>query len=217
MRRLAHLGAAGGLVAVLAGGEAGAQRPPHEAILSSSEYHSADVRALAEAHRTELEGLYQDVRRCVPRVDFNKPAISFRRPQDLPGALPYFALWVWVDTPEKGIDPGARATEAFRLHARNLIARLVSREPIQADPRVGGYLLVLTWVGSAPAGGGGRVIAESLIVRAEKPAAAAFVAGSLPESEFLDGLSFRLFDGETERPPPTRWLQQQRVVAPTPC
>ena len=124
---------------------------------------------------------------------------------------------MWVDTPEEGADPGARATEAFRLHARNLIARLVSRSSIQTDPRVGGYILVLTWVGSAETGGGGRVIAESLVVRAAKPAAAAFVAGSLPESDFLSGLSFRLFDGETERPPPTRFLQRQQVVAPTPC
>ena len=181
MQRLGLVGVAVGLATALAGSEASAQRPMQDAISPLSQYRSADARALHEAHRTELEGLYSDVRRCAPEVDFNKPGIGFRRPQDVPGASPYLALWVWVDTPEQGGDPAARATEAFRLHARTLVARLVGRAPVLADARVGGYILVLTWVG--PTQTEGRSVVETLVVRAAKPAAATFVAGSLPVSD----------------------------------
>jgi len=216
MRRLGLAGAAVGLATALAGSEASAQRPMQDAISPLSEYRSADARALHEAHRTELEGLYSDVRRCAPEVEFNKPGIGFRRPQDVPGASPYLALWVWVDTPEQGGDPVARAAEAFRLHARTLVARLVGRAPVLADARVGGYILVLTWVG--PTQTEGRSVAETLVVRTAKPAAATFVAGSLPVSDFLRGLTLRLFDGEKELPSPSRALQGQAIVVPSaPC
>lgn len=215
MRRLGLVGAAVGLAAVLAGGEASAQRSMQEAIAPLSDYRSADARALAEVHRAELESLYGDVRRCAPEVDFNKPGIGFRRPQDVPGAPPYLALWVWIDTPERGGDPAARAMEAFRIHTRTLVARLVERAPILADARVGGYIVVLTWVG--PTQAEGKTVAETLVVRSAKPAAAEFVAGSLPMSDFVRGLTFRLFDGETELPSPLRAFQgQEDVVIPRP-
>ena len=215
MRCLGPTGAAIGLAAVLAGGEAAAQRPPHEAIPPLSDYRAPDVRALAETHETELQSLYSDVRRCAPEVEFNKPGIAFRRPQDVPGALPYLALWVWVDTPERGSDVSGRAAEALRLYGRNLIAALVRRARIHADARTGGYLLVMTWIG--PAELAGRAVAETLVVRTGKPAAVAFVNTPLPVSDFLPGATLRLFDGETELSRPTLSLDQEVLVTPPRC
>lgn len=214
MRRLGPAAAAVGLVAVLAGGEAVAQRPLDEAIIPLSNYRAPDARALGETHWVELKGLYDDVRRCAPEVDFNKPGIGFRRPQDVPGALPHLALWVWVETPERGSDVGGRAAEAFRLYGRKLIARLVGRATIHTDSRAGGYIVVMTWVG--PAEVAGRMVGETLVVRADKSAAAAFVNGSLPALDFLNRVALRLFDGETELSRSTLSLQEQEVVVPTP-
>lgn len=215
MRCLGPTGAVIGLAAVLAGGEAAAQRPPHEAIPPLSDYRAPDARALAETHETELQSLYKDVRRCAPEVEFNKPGITFRRPQDVPGAAPYLALWVWVDTPERGSNISARAAEALRLHGRNLVALLVRRAPIHADARAGGYILVMTWVG--PAELAGRVVAETLVVRTGKPAAVAFVNTPLPVSDFLPSATLRLFDGETELPQPTLLLDPEVLVPPPRC
>jgi hypothetical protein len=204
------------LVTALTGGEAGAQRPPHEAIPPLSDYRAPDTRALAETHHVELRGIYEDVRRCAPEVDFNKPGLGFRRPQDIPDAPPHLALWVWIDAPGQGGDVGARAVEAFRLYARRLLARLVGRAAVYADPGTGGYMLVMTWVG--PSQVAGRQVGETLVLRAEKPAAAGFVDGSLPAPAFLVRAAVRLFDGEREvLPRPVLSLDGREISAPSPC
>ncbi len=67
-----------------------------------------------------------------------------------------------------------------------------------ADRRVGGYGLVLSWLG--PAFRGGRPIAESLALFADKLAVANFAHDTIGPAAFLARAEVRLFDGQTELP-----------------
>jgi hypothetical protein len=72
----------------------------------------------------------------------------------------------------------------------------VERSPVFADPRVGGFGLILTWVGPSP--GDGRVVGESLVMFADKLTVANFVFDTIAPSVFLERAGVRIFDGQTE-------------------
>ena len=80
-----------------------------------------------------------------------------------------------------------------------LFRQLLARSPIFADPRVGGYGLILTWL--APARRDGRVVGESVAVFADKVATANFVHDTITVDVFLSRAEVRLFDGDTEAAP----------------
>ena len=124
--------------------------------------------------------------------------IAFRQPRGRTGEAPYLTLWVWLTEGEapRGSDVATRAAGAFHRNGHALFQRLLGRPPIFGDPRVGGYGLVLTWLG--PATRGGRLVGESLAVFADKLAVANFVFDTIAPSAFLERAGVRIFDGQTE-------------------
>ena len=191
----------GGIVALALGllvSTASAQRSFEDAVLPLGEYRAADARALAEAHVAELRRLYDDVRRCAPELDFHQPGIGFRKPRGKPQLAPHFSAWMVMDqsvTPSGG-DLGARAAEAFHRYGSRLFQRLLAREPIRADARLGGYGLVLTWMRP---GQGDDQVGETLVVFADNAGVAEFIGGALGAGAFLARADVRLFDGQTDR------------------
>ena len=195
------------LVALLVGlgfgvTEASAVRPADEAIFPAADYTSAEGRALAEAHGPQLEALYDDVRRCAPELDFQLDGIAFQRSKRVPAGDHHLTLWVWLDPgrPPLGRDTAARATAAFRQYGQRLARRLVGRAPVAADSRVGGYGLILTWLG--PRKIKDTPVAESLVVFSRKDEVIAFAGGQTEAPTFLAASEVRAFDGQTEVPFP---------------
>jgi hypothetical protein len=178
---------------------AGAEVLPTEAIRPIQAYASPETRVVAEAHAGDLRSLYEAIRHCAPDLDFQpRDGIGFRRPRGVTGAPPHLAVWVWLPAggPPHGRDLPSRAASAFERYGRRLFARSVALGPVSSDARIGGYILVLTWIG--PNQLDGRAVGESLVVYADKPATADFVSGALPATEFLARGRVRLFDGQTE-------------------
>jgi hypothetical protein len=193
------------------------QRSVEEAIFPIAEYKTQDSRALAQTYLGELQALYQSVRRCTPEVDFHQHGLGFRRPLGIEGLPPYLATWVWIpNEPALSSDGiGARATEAFRRYAPKLLPQLVARDIIHADPRVGGYGLVLTWV-KPPASD--PPIAETLVVFLSKSAVTPFVSGTATFTELLAQARIRAFDGQTEvKLTGLAIPDQEAPVRPPPC
>jgi hypothetical protein len=203
------------LVSGLLAADAEAQLAPNEAIRPVKEYASADARAVAEAHTRELRSLYDAVRRCAPELDFQRHGIGFQRPRGLGDATPHLTVWVWLPPgpPLPGSDLGSRASAAFERYARGLLARSVALRSVASDARVGGYIVVLSWIG--PDQVDGRSIAESLVLYTDKTPATDFVGGTLLATGFLARSEVRLFDGETEVKPPSFTVDDGYAVAPS--
>ena len=145
--------------------------------------------------------IQSDIDRCLAGVAVQRKGIAFRHPRGFAADAPYLTLWVWLTDGRApgGGDIATRATDAFRRHAQALFRRLVGRSPVFADPRVGGFGLILTWVGPMPRDG--RVVGESLVMFADKLTVANFVFDTIAPSVFLDGAGVRIFDGQTEVKP----------------
>jgi hypothetical protein len=167
-------------------------------ILPVEEHAAGEARALAEIHAGELHALQADMDRCVAGVSVQRKGIAFRQPRGFVADAPYLTLWVWLTDggAPGGGDIATRATDAFRQHAQALYRRLVGRSPVFADPRVGGYGLILTWVGPSPRDG--RVVGESLVMFADKLTVANFVFDTIAPGVFLERAGVRIFDGQTE-------------------
>jgi hypothetical protein len=177
---------------------AGAQRSFEDAVLPLREYRAADARALAEAHAPELRRLYDDVRRCVPELDFFQPGIGFRKPRGKPQLLPHLSVWMIADdgVGPGGDDLGTRAAEAFQLYGGRLLQRLLARDRVRADARVGGYGVVLTWMRSR----GEERTGETMVVFVDAARAAEFASGSRGARALLERADIRLFEGDVEKP-----------------
>ena len=182
--------------------EAGAVRPVDEAILPVEDYKAPEARALAQTYGEELAALYEDVRRCAPELDFQLDGIAFQRPRQGSSQSPHLTLWVLLDARRRlaGPSPAARAVEAIEQYGRKMIRQLSARGPVEADADVGGYGLILSWVG--PRKIGNRAVMESFVVFAGKGSASAFAAGQASLREFLASADVRLFDGQQELPFP---------------
>jgi len=183
----------------LLGGIPARAGPPHgETILPPVGHAAGEARALAEAHGPQLRALADGLARCAPALTVDRHGIGFRRPQARPGAAPHLTLWAWLpaDAPPPGRDPATRAGEAFRRYGRVLFRHLLARGAVLTDDRVGGYGLVLSWLG--PASRGGRPIAESLVLFADKVAGANLALDTIGPGVFLDRATVRLFEGQTE-------------------
>jgi hypothetical protein len=178
---------------------ASAQRSFEDTVLPLREYRSTDARVLAEAHAAELRDLYEDLRRCVPELDFNQPGIGFRKPRGKPELAPHLSIWMITDGSAGpiGDDLRTRAADAFQRYGARLLLRLVARPSIRADSRLGGYGLVLTWTWS-PQGDERR--GETLVVFVDGASAAGFVGGVLGPGALLQRADIRLFEGDLERP-----------------
>lgn len=176
---------------------AGAQRSFEDAVLPLREYRAADARALAEAHAPELRRLYDDVRRCVPELDFFQPGIGFRKPRGKPQLLPHLSVWMIADESvgPGGDDFGARAAEAFQLYGGRLLQRLVARDRVRADAKVGGYGVVLTWMRSR----GDERMGETMVVFVDTASAAEFADGARGARALLARADIRLFEGDVEK------------------
>jgi len=180
-------------------------QPADESILPP-EAHAPDMRALVQEHAAGLRRLHAELARCAPELAIQKNGIAFRRPRGHSDGPPHLTLWVWLDgtRPPRGRSFGARAGEAFGRYGQGLFRRLLGQSAVFADARVGGYGLILTWVG--PTERGGRVVGESLAVFADKVAVANFVLDTIGPEAFLSRAEVRAFDGETELPPPSLGL-----------
>jgi hypothetical protein len=199
MRRRRAVAALALLLGVLGAGPAAA-RSVEDAILPLDRYPPTDARVLAAEHAAELRALHADLLGCRPGLEFQPHGIAFRRPIAGDAGEPYLTVWVWVDgaRPPAGADLASRAADAFHLHGQALLRRIVARSAIYADPRVGGYGLILTWIGALPRAG--RVVGESLALFASRLTAATFVHDGIGPAEFLARSSVRIFDGQTELP-----------------
>ena len=176
---------------------AGAQRSFEEALLPLPQYRAADARALAEAHAAELRRLYDDVRRCVPELDFFQPGIGFRKPRGKPQLAPHLSVWM-VATESGGPggdDLAARAADAFERYGGRLLRRLLARDPVRADGRVGGYGVVLSWLRSQ----GDERMGETMVVFVDTASATGFAGGALGARDLLARADIRLFDGDAEK------------------
>jgi hypothetical protein len=187
-----------GLALGLLAPSAGAQRSFEEAVLPLREYRAADARALAEAHAPELRRLYEEIRRCVPELAFHQPGIGFRKPRGKPQLPPHLSIWLIADTSAApgGGDLGSRAADAFQRYGTRLFQRLLARDPVRADTRLGGYGVVLTWMRTSQ---GGEPQGETMVVFVDTGTATAFAGGTLGARAALDRADIRLFEGDTER------------------
>jgi hypothetical protein len=169
-----------------------------DGILSFEEHAAGEARALAQVHAGELRALQSDIDRCLAGVAVQRKGIAFRQPRGFATDAPYLTLWVWLTDGRApgGGDIAARATDAFRRHAQTLFRRLVGRSPVFADPRVGGFGLILTWLGPIPRDG--RIVGESLVMFADKLTVANYVFDTIAPSVFLERAGVRIFDGQTE-------------------
>jgi hypothetical protein len=188
------IGLALGLVPSLAN----AQRSYEETILPLPQYRAADARLLADAYAGELRLLYDDLRRCEPELDFNAPGIGFRKPRGKPQLAPHLSIWMIADQSvgPNGGDLATRAADAFQRYGSRLFHRLLARDAVRTDPRLGGYGLVLTWTWSPP---GEDLRGETMVVFADGKSAAGFAGGELPATALLERSDIRLFEGDTER------------------
>ena len=182
-------------------------------MLPIERYTSAEDRALAQVHAGELQALRAELRRCLPGVDVERHGIAFRRRRGMVAGPPALTLWVWLppaDAPA-GPDLPRRAGQAFRRYGQALVRQLVARSPVFADPRVGGYGLILTWLG--PTQREGRPVGESVAVFADKVATANLAHDTITADVFLSRVEVRLFDGETELGPLRLGPQDDGVAA----
>jgi hypothetical protein len=214
-----RLGAAGGVLvaAVVLAIAAGAAALPADDAIVPLDATSPESRPLAQAYAEDLRALHAAVAGCAPALDVQRHGIGFRRPRGTAGGVPSLTLWVWLDPdhPRAGRSFDARASDAFARYGQPLFARLLGRSRIFADDRVGGYVLVLTWL--SPAQRGGRLVGESLAVFADKLAAANFVHGTIGPATFLGRAQVRAFDGETELAPPSLALDDGAAPPALPC
>ena len=187
-----------GLALGLLASPAAAQRSFEEIVLPLPQYRAPDARALAEAYGAELRLLYDELRRCAPELDFNQPGIGFRKPRGKPQLAPHLSIWMIADQSvgPNGKDLATRAADAFQRYGSRLLRRLLARESIRSDPRLGGYGLVLTWMWSPP---GDDQRGETLVVFVNGASAAGFVDGGLGATALLDRADIRLFEGDAER------------------
>lgn len=187
-----------GLALGLLASSAGAQRSFDEAVVPLPQYRAADSRLLAETHAAELRRLYDELRRCAPELDFNQPGIGFRKPRGKPQLAPHLSIWMIADqrAGPNGGDLATRAADAFQRYGSRLLHRLLAQDSIRADPRLGGYGLVLTWTWSPP---GEDQRGETMVVFVDSGTAAGFVGGALGATALLDRADIRLFEGDTER------------------
>jgi hypothetical protein len=169
-----------------------------DGVLSFEEHAAGEARDLARTHAGELRALQSDIDRCLAGVVVQRKGIAFRQPRGFAADTTYLTLWVWLTDRQApgGGDITARATDAFRRHAQGLFRRLLGRSAIFADPRVGGFGLILTWVGPIPRDG--RVVGESLVMFADKLSVANYVFDTIAPSAFLEKAAVRIFDGQTE-------------------
>lgn len=176
---------------------AGAQRSFEEALLPLPQYRAADARALAEAHAAELRRLYDDVRRCVPELDFFQPGIGFRKPRGKPQLAPHLSVWMVANESggPGGDDLAARAADVFERYGGRLLRRLLARDPVRADGRVGGYGVVLSWLRSQ----GDERMGETMVVFVDTASATGFAGGALGARDLLARADIRLFDGDAEK------------------
>ena len=179
-----------------------ATRPADEAILPPEDYRFPDARVLAVEHGQHLVALYEDVRRCAPELDFQLDGIAFQRPRQGVSSAPHLTLWVFLDAkrPPLGLNTAGRATEAVRQYGRKMIRQLSAPSPVAGDGRVGGYGLILSWIGARKIRD--HPVMESLVVFARKEPAVAFASGQITLPEFLAAADVRMFDGQDELPFP---------------
>jgi hypothetical protein len=205
------------LAVVLAAASRAPAQPAEEAILPIEGYAARDARELAAAYSDELRALEAELRRCASGLDVHQHGIAFRRPRGGPAA-PYLTLWVWLTRAHslRGADLHARASLAFGSYGQALFRRLLARSPVFADPRVGGYGIILTWPKPAPMGGG-RLVTESLAVFADKLAVANFAHDTIPASRFVTRADVRAFDGQTELASPRLGLEDDAPAAASAC
>ena len=213
-RRRAAAGLAGGVVLAIV---VGAAALPADDAIVPPDATSPENRALAERYAEDLRALHAAVAGCAPALDVQRHGIGFRQPRGGSGSVPSLTLWIWLDPdhPRAGPSFDARASEAFARYGQPLFARLLARSRIFADDRVGGYVLILTWL--SPAQRGGRLVGESLAVFADKLAAANFVHGTIGPATFLRRAEVRAFDGETELIPPALVLDDGAAPPALPC
>jgi hypothetical protein len=93
--------------------------------------------------------------------------------------------------------------------------QLLGRSAVFTDHRVGGYGIVLTWLGPTPRNG--RLVAESVAVFADKLATANFAHETVAPDAFLARAEVRLFDGDIETGSPTLVAGGSAPPVPTPC
>jgi len=196
--RLARISIVGLALGVLAS-PVGAQRAFEEVVIPLLQYRTADTRVLADTYDADLRLLHADLRRCVPELDFNQPGIGFRKPRGKPQLAPHLSIWMIADQSvgPNGEDLATKAADAFQRYGRRLFRRLLARDSIGADPRMGGYGVVLTWMWTPP---GEDLRGETLVVFVDGASAAGFVAGALGASALLDHADIRLFEGDVEQP-----------------
>jgi hypothetical protein len=184
-----------------AGGRGEAAPTRDEVVAPVESYVRVDVRDVASTHAEVLRQLSTDVARCYPELRVERHGIAFREPRD--GGALSLTLWVWVpalrDSPDGGArgDLPGRAGQAFLRYGQRLLRLLVARQPVLVDARVGGYGLVLTWLGPT-ARADGRLVGESVAVFADKVTVANYAYDAIGTPTFLGRSGVRLFDGETE-------------------
>jgi hypothetical protein len=187
-----------GLALGLLASPADAQRSFEEIVVPLLQYKTADTRVLAEAYHGELRLLYDDLRRCAPELDFNTPGIGFRKPRGKPQLAPHLSIWMIADQSvgPNGGNLATRAADAFQRYGSRLFGRLLARDSVRSDPRLGGYGLVLTWTWTPPEE---DQRGETMVVFVDGASAAGFVGGSLGATALLNHADIRLFEGDIER------------------
>ena len=173
---------------------------PEEVIIPLGEYSTVKGRNLAEAHKTELIKLSENIYHCLPWLAVVKNGIGFPHPNDARADDRYLSVWVAIDQAE---DPRfaaftlpQRVSAMFSRYGVDLLRRMTKFTDVASDANVQGFTVILSWV--KPGTAATRPVNETIALFADQAVVADFLAQRLPATEFAEKATFNVFDGKTK-------------------
>ncbi len=186
-------------VVLVAGAAALAQAGPSDYVMPVEKHTTAKGRALAVKYQPHLLQFSDYVYHCLPYLEIRN-GLGFKRVPKEPVDNRYAAVWVRA---EQGTDAAfaalpvdRQASAMFSRYAIPMLKRLSAIPGLQSDPDVYGFSVAVEWIkpGSDP----NRPTMEILSMFADQASTRAFLAKTLPATEYIQRMRLTFFDGDKE-------------------